>query len=153
LVLFLGRTGPGLRIRAAAANRTGAEVSGVRFGRTQVLTFGIGTGMAALAGALLGPRAFFTSDMGQPIIAKSFAIIVIFGLASVGGAFWAALILGVLESVMIGYLPSAWSNSVSYLLLLVVILGTLFRDESYRLHLRLRHRREVASAATGEAAA
>lgn len=145
LAMFLNKSGAGLRIRASADNRIGADVSGVRFSRVQTATFAIGVALAALAGALLGPESFFTADLGQAILAKSFAIVVLGGLGSISGAFWAALALGVLESLAVGYSPSGWQEAISYGLLVAAILVVLFRGELRRVLRRWRHVRRIGS--------
>lgn len=129
---FLTRSGMGLMIRAAASNRMGAEVSGVPFARTQIVTFGLGAALAGLAGALLGPQAFFTSEMGAPILAKSFAVVVLGGLGSARGAFVAGIALGVLEALAVGYAPGGWQGLVAYILLIASILIAFSRVEFAR---------------------
>ncbi len=94
LYLFLYRTRPGKAIRAVANNRAAASLMGVPTARILALTFGIGTMLAALAGALIATFFPFTILSGSSYQMKGFVICVLGGLGNPIGALIGGLVLG-----------------------------------------------------------
>ncbi|HYD99345.1 MAG TPA: branched-chain amino acid ABC transporter permease [Alphaproteobacteria bacterium] len=105
LWLFIGRTRTGMRIRAGASNRAMAGALGIDIDRLFTLVFGLGVALAALAGAMAGPILAVQVGMGENILILTFVVIVIGGIGSVKGAFVAALLVGLCDTLARTVLP------------------------------------------------
>ena len=119
--VLLRRSWLGLALRAAAQSRVGAQTAGVDVLSLDKLAFGIGVGLAGLAGALLAPVFMVYPTNGVVTTTKGFEIIVIGGLGSIPGALIAGLLLGIVESLGATFIASAYQNAYGFALLLVVL--------------------------------
>ncbi len=99
LFAFLNRTRTGTAIRAVGLNPTGAALVGVPVGRIQVMTFGIGTAVAAAAGVLVLPFLTLEPTTGAQFNILSFVIVVLGGLGNVGGALVGGLLIGLTQEL------------------------------------------------------
>jgi branched-chain amino acid transport system permease protein len=124
LYLFLKKTDTGRAMRAITENREAATLLGIDVLRQYCLAFGIGAGLTGMAGALLTPTFYVYPGVGLVFVLKAFVIIVLGGMGSVGGAFFAALIVGVVESVAGVFIGGAYTQA---LIFLIFILTMLFR--------------------------
>jgi len=122
LYLFLYRTRPGKYIRAVANNREAAELMGVPSTRILALSFGLGTMLAAVSGALIATFFPFSILSGTGYEVKSFVIGVLGGLGNPIGALLGGLILGVSESVVGGVWDTTYAEAVAFIFLIVVLL-------------------------------
>src|SRR6202521_2258753 len=84
--LAIERTPLGAKIRAATENPPLVQAFGINTSRLATLTFGFGVALAALAGVLAAPTTSVTPAMGSDIIITTFAVVVIGGMGSIGGA-------------------------------------------------------------------
>lgn len=108
LAWFLQRTWTGRSFRAVAQRPEAASVVGVNARRAFTLAFGIGTSLAAMAGAALVPALNFpVPQMAGQVAIRSYVIIVLGGLGSVVGAGIGGLFVGVAESIGAGCFPDA----------------------------------------------
>jgi branched-chain amino acid transport system permease protein len=107
LGLFVARTRVGAAIRASAENPAMALALGIDSARVHILVFAGGTALAMLAGALAAPLQSVYPGMGDGFLILSFVIVVIGGLGSIGGAFWAALAVGMIDTLCKAYVPQA----------------------------------------------
>ncbi|TCS35588.1 amino acid/amide ABC transporter membrane protein 1 (HAAT family) [Paucimonas lemoignei] len=105
LYLLVSHTRIGMLVRAGASNRVMAEHMGVRVGRVFSFVFALGAGLAALAGALMGPISAVQIGMGEQILIPALVVIVIGGIGSVRGAFVAALLVGMVDTAGRAFLP------------------------------------------------
>jgi branched-chain amino acid transport system permease protein len=119
--VLLRRSWLGLALRAAAQSRVGAQTAGVDVLSLDKLAFGIGVGLAGLAGALLAPVFMVYPTNGVVTTTKGFEIIVIGGLGSIPGALIAGLLLGIVESLGATFIASAYQNAYGFALLLIVL--------------------------------
>eukprot|EP01035_Chromulina_nebulosa_P057656 gene57656-78996_t len=94
-----------MRVRAGASDRPMAELMGVRVGRIFNGVFLLGAALAALAGALMGPIVAVQVGMGEAILIPALVVLVIGGIGSVRGAFVAALLVGVVDTVGRAFVP------------------------------------------------
>ena len=124
LYLFLKRTDTGRAMRAITENREAATLLGIDVLKHYCLAFGIGAGLTGMAGALLTPTFYIYPGVGLVFVLKAFVIIVLGGMGSVSGAFIAALIVGVVESVAGVFIGGAYTQA---LIFLIFILTMLFR--------------------------
>jgi branched-chain amino acid transport system permease protein len=98
LTLFIRKTLFGKLIRAAAENRNMVAALGVNTGRLFTLVFALGALLAGISGALAAPVRSLTPGMGFGILIESFIVTVIGGLGSIGGAFFASILIGLTRS-------------------------------------------------------
>lgn len=98
-LVIINYTRFGKIVRAAAHNRVMVSVLGIRVPLYFALLFGLGCGLAGLAGALAAPVRSLTPGMGISILIESFIVTVIGGMGSITGAFLAALLLGLVRSI------------------------------------------------------
>lgn len=122
LYLFLYRTRPGKYIRAVANNRSAAELMGIPSTRILALSFGIGTMLAAVSGALIATFFPFSILSGGGYELKSFVIGVLGGLGNPIGALAGGLILGILEGIIPAFLNTSWVPVIEFGLFVVILL-------------------------------
>jgi len=82
-----------------------ALAMGVNIGRLFTLLFGVGAGLCAVAGALLGPLFAVQVGMGENILILAFVVIVIGGIGSIRGALVGSLLVGVVDTIGRAFLP------------------------------------------------
>lgn len=104
--LLIQKTRVGMLIRAGAQNPQMVGALGVNIRLLNAMVFGIGTMLAGLAGALAAPLLAVQSGMGDGVLITTLVVIVIGGIGSVSGAFYAALIVGVVDTLGRAYLPT-----------------------------------------------
>jgi branched-chain amino acid transport system permease protein len=107
LYLLVNHTRLGMLVRAGASNRPMAELMGVRVGRVFSLLFVLGAALAALAGALMGPLTAVQIGMGEEILIPSLVVLVIGGIGSIRGAFVAAMLVGLVDTLGRAFVPMA----------------------------------------------
>ena len=95
LWLLIERTRWGLVIRAGARDPTIVRVLGIDVGRVWLLVFGLGTGLAGLAGVLAAPLQGVAPEMGTGVLAEAFVVTVVGGMGSLLGGVVAGLLVGV----------------------------------------------------------
>ncbi len=122
LQIVLRWTWFGRSVRALIQNRYAALLVGVDARRTSSLAFGLGIGFAGLAGALLASLYSFNPDFGRPFLIRAFVIIVLGGLDSVSGAALGALVLALVETIGILFVPAGYQLAISFGLLVLVLL-------------------------------
>ncbi|MBA2278710.1 MAG: branched-chain amino acid ABC transporter permease [Chloroflexia bacterium] len=120
--VFLRRSTWGKAIRATAQHAEVAQVCGIDVGRVRLVSFGLGSAMAATAGSLVAIVFTFNPEIGRVFIGKAFAIIVLGGLGSFVGAFLGALTLGVTETLAAYYTSTQLSEAVAYAVMVGVLL-------------------------------
>lgn len=98
--MLLTRTRLGLFIRATTQNRGMARCVGVSTSRIDMLAFGLGSGLAGLAGVALSQVGNVGPDLGQGYIVDSFLVVVVGGVGQLAGALWAGLGLGLLSKFL-----------------------------------------------------
>jgi branched-chain amino acid transport system permease protein len=96
---LIHRTRVGMLIRAGAQNPQLVGALGVNIGFLNAMLFGVGAALAGLAGAMAGPLLSVQSGMGEPVLITTLVVIVIGGIGSVSGAFYAALIVGIVDTM------------------------------------------------------
>jgi branched-chain amino acid transport system permease protein len=97
--LLIHKTRIGMLIRAGAQNPQLVGALGVNIGFLNAMLFGVGAALAGLAGAMAGPLLSVQSGMGEPVLITTLVVIVIGGIGSVSGAFYAALIVGLVDTL------------------------------------------------------
>jgi branched-chain amino acid transport system permease protein len=105
LHLLVARTRIGMLVRAGASNREMALAMGVDIRRLFTLLFGVGAGLCAVAGGLLGPLFAVQVGMGENILILAFVVIVIGGIGSIRGALVGSLLVGIVDTIGRAFLP------------------------------------------------
>ena len=106
LYLLVARTRTGMRVRAGASNREMASAMGVNVRVLFTALFGVGAGLCALAGAMLGPILSVQVGMGESVLILAFVVIVIGGIGSIRGALVGALLIGMVDTMGRALLPA-----------------------------------------------
>jgi urea transport system permease protein len=103
LLLVLKRTSLGLKVRAVAMNRPMAKAMGVRTEWVDALTFGLGSGIAGVAGVALSQLTNVGPNLGQSYIIDSFMVVVFGGVGNLWGTLIGGMSLGVVNQVLEPY--------------------------------------------------
>src|SRR3954471_15602240 len=119
---LINHTKLGRAMRATFQDRETAALMGVQIGTIHTITFALGSGLAAAAGALLGPVFVAYPSMGDLAAAKAFAIVILGGLGSVPGATVGGFILALVEELGAGYISSGYRDAMGFLLIIVILL-------------------------------
>ncbi len=124
LTWFIRRTRWGMAMRAVAGNRDAAALMGIPVDRVYAITFAVGTGIAGVAGGLLGAMFTIEPTMGEWAVVKAFCVVVMGGMGNLPGAVLGGIILGVAESLGAGFLPggASYKDGIGYAILIVVLL-------------------------------
>ncbi len=127
--LALNRTPLGLLIRAVMQNRDMAACMGVRTERVNMLTFGLGSGLAGLAGAFLSQIGNVGPSLGQSYIVDSFMVVVVGGVGNIAGTVISAFGIGGVDQILQQYLP-AWAPGLVGVPLIGGFLQNLAQDSA-----------------------
>jgi len=106
LYAVIHRTRVGMLIRAGASNPEMVSALGVDIKGLNSLVFALGAGLAGLAGLMAGPIVSVQSGMGEPILILTLVVIVTGGIGSIRGAFYGALIVGIVDTIGRAFLPA-----------------------------------------------
>ena len=120
--LLLSRSKLGRAMRATFQDRETAALMGVGIERIHTVTFAFGAGLAAAAGALLGPVFLLYPSMGDLASLKAFSVVILGGLGNFGGAALGGLVLGIAEELGAGYISSGYRDAVGFLMIVAVLL-------------------------------
>ena len=112
----------GKAMRATFQDRDTAALMGVNIKGIYTATFAIGSGLAAAAGALLGPVFLVTPSMGDLASLKAFAIVILGGLGNITGATLGGFILAFVEEMGAGYISSGYRDAMGFLIIIIVLL-------------------------------
>jgi branched-chain amino acid transport system permease protein len=114
IYLYLSRTFMGRAIQAVAQDRLALQLMGANPVRVKQWAFGLGVATAAIAGAMLIIIGPVEPSVGRLYIGRAFAIVVLGGMGSIQGMFIAALILGIVESMVSTFVGPSWSPAVAF---------------------------------------
>jgi len=105
LYLLINKTRIGMLVRAGATNRQMVRALGVNIRGLYTAVFALGALLAGLAGVMASPIVSVQVGMGDEIILATFVVVVIGGVGSVKGAFVAAIVLGMSDTMLRAFLP------------------------------------------------
>jgi branched-chain amino acid transport system permease protein len=142
LYILVMKTRIGMLIRAGASNREMVGALGVNIKLLYTLVFGLGAVLAGFAGLMQAPILTVQIGMGENILILAFVVIIIGGIGSIRGAFVAAIIVGLLDTMGRAFLPDLFRSFLSYsagssigpalssmLIYLLMVLVLVFRPE------------------------
>jgi branched-chain amino acid transport system permease protein len=118
---FFKRTLTGKAMRAVAASRRSAMLTGIPVDRMIFLSFTLSGGLGAMAGIVLTPITTTSFDVGMMLGLKGFSAAILGGYGSMPGAVAGGLLLGVMESLGAGLLSSEYKDALAFLVLLLVL--------------------------------
>lgn len=119
--LFIKKTRLGSAIEATSQNPDGALLMGINISHMRGITFGIGTALAAVAAALVGPILLVYPAMGHTVIGMAFVIIIIGGMGSFIGAVLGGYIIGILETLVTSYITNFFTEAIIFGLLVLLL--------------------------------
>jgi branched-chain amino acid transport system permease protein len=120
--VLINRTKLGKAMRATFQDPDTAALMGININGIYTATFAIGSGLAAAAGALLGPVFLAVPTMGDLAALKSFAIVILGGLGSITGATIGGFILAFAEELGAGYISSGYRDAMGFLIIILVLM-------------------------------
>jgi branched-chain amino acid transport system permease protein len=121
LYLFLKNARMGKEIQATAQNRRGASLIGINVKGIYDITFIISATLAALGGILVAPVWQPSTSMGQYVLLKGFAILVVGGLGNLGGCIIIGLAAGVAEALFGNYVSSYYKEGFLFVIMIIAL--------------------------------
>jgi urea transport system permease protein len=121
LLFILKRTRLGLEVRAVTQNPRMAASMGINPDRIKMMTFGLGSGIAGIAGVAIGLYAKVTSEMGADYIVQSFMTVVVGGVGNVWGTLAGATMIGTLQKGIEWLNPSNTLAAQTYMILFIIL--------------------------------
>ncbi len=118
---MMKRTRLGLEVRAVTQNPAMAASMGINPDRINMLTFGLGSGIAGIAGVSIGLYAKVTSELGTDYIVQSFMTVVVGGVGNIWGALAGAVMIGGLQKAIEFLNPSNTLAAQTYMILFIIL--------------------------------
>ena len=122
LFLLLEKTKVGRAMRATSQDGVAAMLMGINVNRIYMVSFGVGSALAAAAGSLFGIIFSLNPYMGSIPAVKAFAIIILGGLGSISGAIIGGLVYGLAENTATFFLGGIWRHAVAFAVLILVLI-------------------------------
>jgi len=122
LSVFIRRSKIGLAMRACAQDMEITQIFGVNINKVASATFLLGSGLAAIAGGLMGPIFMIYPTMGSSLVIKAFAIVILGGSGSIIGAVIGSFILGISEALGAAYISAAYKDAIAFFILILVMI-------------------------------
>jgi branched-chain amino acid transport system permease protein len=113
LYVLVMRTRLGMLVRAGASNREMVGALGINVKLLYTLVFGLGAALAGFAGVMQAPILTVQIGMGENILILAFVVIIIGGIGSIRGAFVAAILVGLIDTVGRAFLPDVLRAGLS----------------------------------------
>ena len=123
LFWLLKYTTVGKQIRAVSQNAVGAEVVGIDVPKIYILTYGLGTALAGVAGALLTQFYTIFPTAGASFGFRALIVVVVGGLGSIPGAFFAGIFLGLLETMVALFISPSYSDLIVFVTFIVILVA------------------------------
>ncbi|GHO91335.1 branched-chain amino acid ABC transporter permease [Reticulibacter mediterranei] len=121
LYVLVYRTEFGYSLRASMQNRTAAALIGIDVEKVSMITFGVGVALAAAGGVAYGATTVFNAASSYNLVSQLLVIIVLGGMGSLRGAFFASLIMMIVSDVTAAFWGAQWANTVFFVLLVVLL--------------------------------
>ncbi len=120
-LFIMTRTRLGLEVRAVTQNPSMAASMGINPDRINMLTFGLGSGIAGIAGVAIGLFAKVTSELGSDYIVQSFMTVVVGGVGNIWGTLAGATLIGSLQKGIEWFNPSNTLAAQTYMILFIIV--------------------------------
>jgi len=128
IIWFIRRTKTGQQMQAISQNLEGAALQGISIHRISALACVMACGLAAVAGCLMGAFLNLTPFMGDYMLVKAIELVILGGIGSMGGIFFAGLIIGSLDATLPLFISGAASQAVALGIIVVIL---LFRPQGF----------------------
>jgi branched-chain amino acid transport system permease protein len=122
MMIFVEKTKTGQAIRAVAENRDAAILMGVNVTTIPLIVFGISTALGVAAGIMVGALFAIAPGIGEGLVVKGFAVLILGGLGSFPGAILGGTVLGITESIAAGFISSAYKDVIAFAVMIIVLL-------------------------------
>ena len=120
-LFIMNKTRVGLEVRAVTQNPRMAASMGINPDKINMLTFGLGSGIAGIAGVAIGLYAQVTSEIGQAYIVQSFMTVVVGGVGNIWGTLLGATLIGFLQKFIEWFNPSNTLAAQTYMIIFIII--------------------------------
>jgi len=121
LWLFIQKTNIGISMQAVGQNKEAAQIIGLSIKGIYTITFAVSGALAGAAGGLLAPIYSIYPSVGFMPLLMAFLVVILGGLGSIKGAIYAGFLLGIVESLAILYLSTAWKDVAMFALMILVL--------------------------------
>lgn len=111
----------GLDLRAVIQDRNIADAMGINTERLYTVAFSIGAGLAAIAGALIGPMAVVIAQMGINYLARSFFVVIVGGTGGIAGVAAGSAVVGGVETLLTYQIPATVAQALVLVLAIVIV--------------------------------
>lgn len=122
MTMFVEKTKTGQAIRAVAENRDAAVLMGVNVNTIPLVVFAISTALGVCAGVMVGSLFAIAPGIGEGLVVKGFAVLILGGLGSIPGAVVGGLVLGITEALAAGFISSAYKDVIAFVVMISVLL-------------------------------
>lgn len=122
MMVFVERTKTGQAIRAVAENRDAAILMGVNVRTIPLIVFSMSTALGVAAGIMVGALFAIAPGIGEGLVVKGFAVLILGGLGSFPGAILGGTVLGITESIAAGFISSAYKDVIAFVVMILVLL-------------------------------
>ncbi len=123
LYIFINKTKMGTAIRASAIDQDAAKLMGINVNRVIMIIFIIGSALGAVAGLFIGINyRGITFDMGWMYGLNAFVAAIMGGIGNIPGAMLGGILLGLFNSMISGYISSAWAETFTFSLLVIILI-------------------------------
>lgn len=122
MTLFVEKTKTGQAVRAVAENRDAAILMGVNVNTIPLVVFAISTALGVCAGVMVGTLFAIAPGIGEGLVVKGFAVLILGGLGSIPGAVVGGLVLGITEALAAGFISSAYKDVIAFVVMIGVLL-------------------------------
>jgi branched-chain amino acid transport system permease protein len=122
MTVFVEKTKTGQAIRAVAQNRDAAVLMGINVNTIPLVVFAISTMLGVCAGVMVGALFAIAPGVGEGLVIKGFAVLILGGLGSIPGAVVGGIVLGVTEALAAGFISSAYKDVIAFAVMIIVLL-------------------------------
>jgi branched-chain amino acid transport system permease protein len=127
-VWFVRRTKYGMQMQAIAQSPEGALLQGINVNRISGLACVMACGLAAVAGCFMGAIFSLSPFMGDRMLVKAVELVILAGIGSIGGVFFAGLLIGTMDATLPLFMSGAQGEAIS---LGVIVMLLLFRPQGF----------------------
>jgi branched-chain amino acid transport system permease protein len=125
---FIRNTKPGQQMQAVSQNVEGAALQGISIHRVSAVACVMACGLAAVAGCLMGAFLSLTPFMGDYMLVKALELVILGGIGSMGGIFFAGLIIGGMDATLPLFISGAASEAIALGIIVIIL---LFRPQGF----------------------